>query len=242
MNIVGTFYLAPAEWREPFHLTGPECAHLVKVLRARPGDMVRLLDGQGREGLFVLSELGKQRVLLQTQKIIEHPRPQGGAVLALGWTKSLRRSWLLEKAVELEAGALWFWQAKRSQSPVPEEGKEARQGQLIAGAKQCLNPWLPEIRTMPGGVPELVAASKDFKHRFMLHEDHSRGRVLELADLPPRESALFILGPEGGFAPEETETLLAAGIMPVTLGQRVLRWETAALLCLGLAWWSKGRR
>ena len=242
MNIIGTFYLAPADWREPFHLTGPECAHLTKVLRARPGDFVRLLDGQGREGLFVVRELNKSRVLLVHESIIEHPRPQAGAVLALGWTKSLRRSWLLEKAVELEAGELWFWRARRSQAPVPEEGKETWQGQLIAGAKQCLNPWLPEIKTMPGGVSELMAAAKGFKHCFMLHEDHSRGRFLELGDLPPQESALFILGPEGGFAPEETETLLAAGIMPVTLGQRVLRWETAALLCLGLAWWSKGRR
>ena len=214
---------------------------MTKVLRARVGDVVRLLDGQGREGLFAVRELGKQRALLDPESITEHPCPAGGAVLALGWTKSLRRSWLLEKAVELEAEALWFWQARRSQAPVPEEGKETWQGQLIAGAKQCLNPWLPEIKTMPGGVPELIAAAKNFKHRFMLHEDHSRGRLLELCDLPPQESVLFVLGPEGGFAPEEAEALAGAGIAPITLGQRVLRWETAALLCLGLAWWNKGR-
>ena len=153
----------------------------------------------------------------------------------------MRRSWLLEKAVELEARALWFWQAKRSQTPVPEESKESWQAQLIAGAKQCRNPWLPEIETMPGGVGELIAAARNFKHCFMLHEDHDRGRALALDDLTPTESPLFILGPEGGFALEETQALLAAGIEPVTLGNRILRWETAALLCLGLAWWNGGR-
>lgn len=241
MSDIGAFYLAPALWREPFHLTGAEHTHLVKVLRARPGDVVRLLDGQGREGRFVVTGLERQRTVLQPQEIITHPRPAGGAILALGWTKALRRSWLLEKAVELEARALWFWQAKRSQTPVPEESKESWQAQLIAGAKQCRNPWLPEIETMPGGVGELIAAARNFKHCFMLHEDHDRGRALALDDLTPTESPLFILGPEGGFALEETQALLAAGIEPVTLGNRILRWETAALLCLGLAWWNGGR-
>ncbi len=240
MSGIGVFYLAPAEWREPFHLAGAEHSHLTKVLRARPGDRVRLLDGEGREGYFVIAGLDRQRAILRPHEIIEHPKPRGGAVLALGWAKSLRRSWLLEKAVELEAKELWFWQARRSQTPVPEAGKEAWQAQLIAGAKQCNNPWLPEIKTMPGGMSELMTAVQNFKHCFLLHEDHSRGHPLKLADLPRGESPLFVLGPEGGFAPEETEALIGAGITPVTLGQRILRWETAALLCLGLAWWNKG--
>ena len=231
--------MAPAAWREPFLLSGMEHSHLVKVLRARPGDVVSLLDGEGREGRFVITELDRQRTTLRPEEIIEHPRPAGGAVLALGWAKSLRRSWLLEKAVELEARALWFWQARRSQAPVPQEGKETWQAQLIAGAKQCRNPWLPEIKTLPGGVPELIASAGTFKHCFMLHEDHKRGHNLTLSDLPLAESPLFILGPEGGFAPEETEILATAGITPVSLGNRVLRWETAALLCLGLTWWNR---
>ena len=239
VNNIGAFYLAPALWRESFHLTGPEHTHLAKVLRARPGDALRLLDGQGREGIFTVSQINKQHTLLHPQEMITHPRPKGGAVLALGWTKALRRSWLLEKAVELEAGALWFWQAKRSQTPVPEESKETWQAQLIAGAKQCLNPWLPEIKTLPGGAAELIAASQNFKHRFILHEDPNHGRSLTLSDLPRQDSPLFILGPEGGFAPEETTAFLDAGLTPITLGRRILRWETAALLCLGLAWWGR---
>lgn len=241
MSDIGAFYLAPADWREPFYLTGAEHTHLVKVLRARPGDVVHLLDGEGREGHFAITGLDRQRAALRPQEINVRPRPAGGAILALGWTKALRRSWLLEKAVELEARALWFWQAKRSQTPLPAESKEAWRAPLIAGAKQCRNPWLPEINILPGGVAELIAAAQGFKHCFMLHEDHNRGRGLDLSDLPRTENTLFILGPEGGFAPEETEALAAAGIAPVTLGNRVLRWETAALLCLGLAWWSGGR-
>jgi 16S rRNA (uracil1498-N3)-methyltransferase len=241
VNIIGVFYLPSAEWQEPFRLSGAEGSHLVKVLRARVGDRVRLLDGQGREGLFTISELGKQHTTLRPEEIVEHPRPQGGAVLALGWVKSLRRSWLLEKAVELEAREVWFWQARRSQVLIPDEGKEAWRSQLIAGAKQCRNPWLPDIRVMPGGISELVAAAKDFKHCFMLHEDHNQGQFFDIFQISQKDSPLFILGPEGGFTLEETEAMLAADIVPISLGQRVLRWETAALLCLGLAWWNRER-
>lgn len=240
-NAIGAFYLSPEEWREPFRLGGSECAHLVKVLRARVGDSVRLLDGAGREGRFVIAKLNGREAELRPVEIVEHPRPLGGAILALGWTKALRRSWLLEKAVELEANALWFWQARRSQAVVPEESKETWLAQLAAGAKQCGNPWLPEIKTLPGGVNELIEAAKSFKYRFMLHEDHKRGHVLALEDLPLSENPIFILGPEGGFAPEEAEVLSGAGIASVSLGKRVLRWETAALLCLGLTWWNRGR-
>lgn len=237
-NEIGTFYLHPDEWREPFRLTGPECAHLVKVLRARPGDRLRLLNGEGRDGYFVIAEVTGREAILRPAEIIEHPRPAGGAILALGWTKSLRRSWLLEKAVELEARELWFWQARRSQAALPEESKESWRAQLVAGAKQCGNPWLPEIRTLPNGIAGLVEAALPFKHRFMLHEDYARGRTLGLGDLLRDESPVFILGPEGGFAPEETEALSRAGIAALSLGKRVLRWETAALLCLGLTWWN----
>ena len=238
---IGAFYLPPEDWEEPFRLKGPECAHLIKVLRARPGDEVRLLDGKGREGRFSIAEVTGREAILRPEQIIEHPRPKGGAILALGWAKSLRRSWLLEKAVELEAREIWFWRAKRSQAALPEESKESWRAQLVAGAKQCGNPWLPEIRVLPGGIGELLEAAKSFKYRFMLHEDHERGRILALEDLPRAESPLFILGPEGGFAPEEAEALARADIMALSLGKRILRWETAALLCLGLSWWNAQR-
>jgi 16S rRNA U1498 N3-methylase RsmE len=51
--------------------------------------------------------------------------------------------------VELEADGLWFWQAERSQFPVPSDAKDTWHASLVAGAKQCRNPWLPELRTLP---------------------------------------------------------------------------------------------
>ena len=236
---IGTFYLAPAAWQEPFSLEGPEFTHLAKAIRGRVGDFVCLLDGQGREGRFSITGITRHKALLAPQNIIEHPRPLNRAVLALGWNKALRRSWLLEKAVELDAGGVWFWQARHSQAALPEDGRDIRTGSLIAGAKQCRNPWLPDVKLLPGGATELAEASSAFKQRFLLHEDPDLGRMLSPEDISSEDAPLFILGPEGGFAPEEVAVLKGAGVTPVSLGKQVLRWETAALLCLGLSWWGR---
>jgi len=222
-------------------LSGAEAHHLLHVLRASDNDIVRLFDGCGREGSFALKDRNKREARLECIEARLLARPQPETVLALGWTKALRRSWLLEKAVEFEAAGLWFWQARRSQGDVPAESKETWQAQLIAGAKQCGNPWLPAVRTLPRGAAELAAASPDFDRRFVLWENPDIPRRLELQDLAPLAAGrtLFVLGPEGGFGDEEIHTLDRAGFTSLSLGDRVLRWETAALLCLGLAWWAR---
>ena len=50
---------------------------------------------------------------------------------------------------------------------------------------------------------------------------------------------LCVIGPEGGFTPEEAERLIDAGFQALSMGERVLRWETAAMMALGLHWWKR---
>jgi 16S rRNA (uracil1498-N3)-methyltransferase len=177
-------------------------------------------------------------VELESLGIRLHTPPVSRPILALGWTKAARRGWILEKAVEFEAAGIWLWQAERSQFPVPPDIGESWQGQLIAGAKQCRNPWLPELRALPGGVEELIAAASGCERRFVLLEsDHAPAAALAPDLLGLAGDIVYVVGPEGGFAPDEVRALRDAGFRGVTLGKRVLRWETAAMLCLGLHWW-----
>lgn len=234
-----TFFLPAESWNDPCQITGAEARHLVAVLRIRQGEMVRLLDGEGREGAFTVQSVEKRQVTLVPAKIIHHERPAGRATLAVGYGRGIRRGWLLEKAVELEAAGIWFWQADRSQGAVPEASKETWLAQMTAGAKQSNNPWLPGLKTLPGGVADLIAASGNFDKTFVLWEGDTKGAVLSLDDLSAKGNALFVLGPEGGFSDREIAALTGASFTPVSLGKRVLRWETAAVLCLGLAWWAR---
>ncbi len=239
------FYLEPENWPDaqadqPLRVTlgGQEAQHMLKVVRHKPGDRVVLFDGQGRRGIFVMESADKHKVLLLAENVELLPPSKRRCVLAQGWSKSLRRGWLMEKAVEFEAGGLWLWQARHSQGRVPEEGKDSWMQQCVAGAKQCKNPWLPEIATQPRGAQQLAEALPGFQRGFLLWERPDTRNILTLDDLRSCDSALFIVGPEGGFHDQEVDTLLKAGAEPVSLGQRVLRWETAALLCLGLYWWA----
>lgn len=236
-----SFYLAPEEWPDENQeavLDGPEARHLLKVLRAAVGDSMRLFDGAGREGLFEITSCDKHAAKLHPLEIRTLPRPERRTVLALGWSKGIRRGWLLEKAVELEASGIWFYQADRTQGRVPEEVKETWSGQLVAGAKQSANPWLPELRTIPDGVNGLVVEANEFDLACILWEDQERPQLLDHARVRDTRTVLFVLGPEGGFSSREINTLATSTFLPVSLGDRILRWETAALLCLGLRWWS----
>lgn len=232
------FYLPPEKWREPFILDGQEAHHLATVVRARSGDEICLIDGQGREGRFRISGIEKHQVKLELLSEKTHAPQASRAILAIGWGKNARRTWLLEKAVEFEAAEIWFWQAERSQGKVPDESKENWINQMIAGAKQCGNLWLPEVRTLPGGVAEVIDRGKDIPHRYMLWEEQAGEPLLATENMRADGPVLYVIGPEGGFTGQEAAALINAGACPVSLGRQVLRWETAALLCLGLHWWA----
>lgn len=118
---VRTFFLAPEAWHEPYALNAEESHHLSRVLRIRTGEEVRILDGQGREGRFRVAGSHRHTVLLERIQDWRYPKPESQVILAAGWTKAVRRGWIFEKAVELEAGALWFWQAERSQFSLPSD-------------------------------------------------------------------------------------------------------------------------
>jgi 16S rRNA (uracil1498-N3)-methyltransferase len=228
-------HLWPSDTEAPVALEGPEARHLLGVLRARPGEELKLFDGRGRHGLFrLVAAQGKNRAELAVLSLEFEPAAPRGVTLALGWNKSARRDWLLEKAVEFGALGLMFWQAARSQGETPSEPKDSWREKCVQAAKQCGAHWLPELSVLPGGAEALVRIAADFDGCYVLYEKAGPERLLD-----PRRLAegrcLVVLGPEGGLDEGEAERIAAAGFAPLSLGPRPLRWETAALSCLALA-------
>ena len=232
------FFLPPEEFHEPFVLTGGAAHHCARVLRKAAGEQVRVFDGTGREGVFTIDAVGKDRVALSPVSLAAVPPPPGAVHLAAGFSRSARRDFFLEKAVELGASGILFWQAARTQGRMPDAPKDAWTAGLVAAAKQCGAARLPGLEVAPGGAAGLVAACRDrFDRRYLLWEDVSCRRRLRVDDVAAPGEALFVLGPEGGLTDAEATLFIDAGYAPVSLGSRVLRWETAALavLALGLA-------
>ena len=230
-----TFFLEPGSWREPFTLTGAEAHHLSKVLRLTPGKQVRLTDGRGRTGIFTVEGITRTKVSLSPGEIRSWPEPRSKVYLALAWNKSFRRSWLLEKAVELGVWQIILWQARHSQGRTKDAGQGNWQGKMIAAAKQGENPWVPKLIFLHGGVHELLEYSTDVESRIVLWEDEKEKSLIDYYRQQQQpEEKIIAVGPEGGLAREEVHALTRSGFESLSLGPRVLRWETAALAPLYL--------
>ncbi len=236
-----SFYLPPAQWPsrsgDKVLLDGAEAKHMVKVLRTRLGETVRLFDGAGHEGDFILLEATKSKAVLETVEVVSYDQRQSGLWLALGWNKSSRRGFLLEKAVELQAAGIIFWQAEFSQGKLPAETKESWEDKCVQAAKQCGNPWLPELGVVPGGVNGVVDYGKGFD-RIILAWENQTGALLSPQDFETGKN-LVVIGPEGGFAWHEAQYFMEHGFEAMSLGNSILRWETAAMYCLSLSFYAR---
>ena len=232
MTRLNSFYLAPASWREPFVLEGEEAHHLTRVLRTKTGETIRLFDGHGRSGLFRVENLGKRDV--QVARLHEEctPPPTHPLTLAVGWTKGIRRGYLLEKAVELGAAAVWFWRSSRSQGTISDTGQEAWERQLVAAAKQCGTARLPVIRVF--SKPEdIIHSASGFGSRILCWEQE-HATILAPSMTIHSQGAIAVLGPEGGLLAAEAQLFMDAGFLPCSLGPSILRFETAGIYVLSL--------
>jgi 16S rRNA (uracil1498-N3)-methyltransferase len=232
MARLDSFFLAPERWAEPYRLTDGEAAHLVRVLRKKPGETVRLFDGLGREGEFRIADAKKDNVSLEVLGVGREPEPEVQVWLAVGFAKSSRRGALMEKAVELGAAGIVFWQAARSQGVMPDLVKQTWRDQMIAAAKQCGAARLPQARCVPGGAAGVAALGPDFDRRLLLWEDADVGSRLAARDMTDPGRVLVVVGPEGGLTEAEAGLFLESGFRPISLGRRILRFETAALAVL----------
>ena len=227
------FYLSPDAWQED--------VSLAQVLRCKEGECVVLLDGKGRMGQFVITKLSKKSCFLKQKDVKTIPRPTSRPILALALSKAVRRGFFMEKAVELGAHAIWLWQGDTSQGKIVESMQDAFQRQMIAGAKQCRNPWIPSIALFPKGLSSLLMQAADISNRILPWELQDAQSMIGEEDLGKPGETLYVIGPEGGFSDRELALLDEAAFKRVSLGSRILRCETAAVLCLGLHWWAAHR-
>ena len=232
VSAVPRFYLPPSAWTETPFLGGDEAKHLAQVLRIRPGAMVTVFDGLGNHaGARVLS-VSKQRVDLMLELAEFTPTPLPEITLAQAIPKGKNMDWIVQKAVELGVSRIQPIVTRHTiVSPGGDKAEKWRRTALEA-CKQCGRFTIPVIEdplpfsewlaNRPPADLEIIASLADNPQNF-------RGILDSRPDL---QSVTMAVGPEGDFSPDETTAALAAGFLPVTLGDLVLRVETATLFCL----------
>ena len=200
-----------------------EAEHLFRVLRAAPGERFRLLDGRG--GVAV-AEVAEGRAL-RVEAREDRPEPERKLHLFFAQPRRNRLDALLPACAELGVWELHPCVCARS---VAEGTPNDRwRLQLVEGCKQSGNPFLPRLAAPEPLLPCVRNAASSGMELFY-------GSVAA-AEEPPRPAARevgWVVGPEGGFTPEEETGLRQAGVRPLNLGDFVLRLETAAVCGLAV--------
>jgi 16S rRNA (uracil1498-N3)-methyltransferase len=223
-------------------LPAPAARH-AQVRRVQPGDALQLFDGRGGQWGAAVVRMGRAEVVVR----VGAPQPPAApelpqkVTLAVGVPANERMDWLVEKASELGLAALQPLQCERSVLRLEGGGaglaKRAErrrahwQALAAAACAQCGRATVPAVEPLRR-FAEWIVAPPPAGLRLLLS---TAPDALPLRAVDTATSAVLALsGPEGGLAPIEEETARLAGYLPVSLGPRVLRADTAPITLL--AW------
>jgi 16S rRNA (uracil1498-N3)-methyltransferase len=207
------------------------------------GDAVMVLDGAGGVIECAVRVLARREVVLAVQERRQTPRPACGIVLYQGISKGKAMDWIVQKATELGAVRIVPVLAERSVPQWDGGAGAARRDRwesvAIEALKQCGSPWLPAIE--PPQPTAAVLAHHRLPELTLIAAFGAEARPIrcwfdefkrQQGRLP--DAAGVWVGPEGDFTAAEVAAVRGAGAQPASLGNLVLRSETAAVCSLSL--------
>jgi 16S rRNA (uracil1498-N3)-methyltransferase len=217
-------------------LTDDDHQHLARVLRARAGERLTLFDGAGTEVDAEVARVGTRdtELRLGARRAGAVTAPPVAITVLVAVPRGERMDLVVQKTTELGVARVVPVVSERSVAR-PEPARRARWEKIAReAARQCGRADVPRVDE-PLALAAALAAPDLPARRFALWEAE-RGQSLRarLAEVPAAAVALLI-GPEGGFPAGEVAAASAAGFVPVSLGPRILRVETAAIVAVALA-------
>ena len=235
------FFAEPSRIREgQAVLEGADVNHMKNVLRMRQGEEVKISDGEGKVYRCRVGAYEDGRAVLDILEELETDTELPSEIwLFQGLPKGDKMDWIVQKAVELGVYRIVPFRASRSVVKLDEKkaGKKCGRWQTVAkgAAEQSGRGLIPEV----GQVQDFREALRTAGglDRFLIPYELERGMaetVKVIEDIAPGQSVGILIGPEGGFEKEEIELAVQHGAVPVSLGKRILRTETAGLTALSI--------
>ena len=209
----------------PFVLDGPEAHHLATVCRLRPGNEVCLFNGDGREYPARITHAARREITLEILAIEEPSRELPFTLeVAAPLPKGDRSQFLVEKLTEMGATTFVPLTCARSNAHPRDSKRDKLERYVIEASKQCGRNVLMKIADLT--IWESHVARGDAGELRVFAHPH---QATPLSSLPQKPTRIAV-GPEGGFTAEEVESAKRHGWQPVSLGPRILRVETAAIV------------
>ncbi len=232
----GRFFVAPAVLADLARVTLPPqvAAQVRSVLRLTPGDTITLLDGSGAAHQVTLSEVGRERVTGHITATT-HPatEPRAHVTLCVGLLKAAKFEWIVQKGTELGVSAFVPLLCARSVAEAVSPAKLARWRTIATeAAEQSERTTIPAIHAMRSFADGLAG---DGVRLIAATEGANATTIRAVLQGQSSEPIALYIGPEGGFSPAEMVMARDAGVRAITLGPRILRAETAAIVAATLA-------
>lgn len=232
MSIVRLYLEAPLNAADPVALEREQAHYLFNVMRLGVGDRITLFNGIDGEWSAEVIEAAKKRGVLQPTEQVRAQTHLPDIELLFAPIKKARTDFIVEKACELGC--------RRVQPVFTRHTNSERlnlprlRAHMVEAAEQCGGLSIPELSD-PLKLTEVLA---NWDGRLLIFCDESRTAPdlsVALRDIPRGTPASLLVGPEGGFSPDEIQRLRGLkGVLPVSLGPRILRADTAAVAALGL--------
>lgn len=209
-------------------------AHHVSVVRLALGSHITLFNGEGGEFTATLSEIGKRRAIAEIKAFSPREAELPYAVtLAQALPEASKMDEIVQKAVELGATAIQPLSAQRCVVRLSAERAAKKilhwQGIVVASAEQCGRNRLPNLAE-PAEFSEWIGQHD--LHRRILLSPRAEQSLSDWARHHPPQAITLLIGPEGGFSEKEEALALAHGALALSIGNRVLRTETAGMAAL----------
>lgn len=224
-------------------LGADESHHLVAVNRCGRGDPVVAFDGRGREWFCECTDPAKHGAVLRVKESRQATPLPYALTLAQALPKGSTMDEIVRQATEVGVARIVPVVSERTQVHLEADRADKKiekwKTTAIEAAKQCGNPWLPEIAPLQK-LSDLVTSAKDYDLKLVasLHGGATSlkktlARYREQHGRAPHR-VLWLVGPEGDLSPAEMTSVVMAGFAPISLGPLVLRCDTAAIYALSI--------
>ena len=223
-------------------MTGRDAEH-VRVLRLRPGEDMIICDGKGTDYKCRLVKADKEQVEAEVIEVVPCPaEPTVQVTVLCGLPKGDRTDYIIQKCVEAGASEIMFFQSDRCVAKPDKPEKKLERWQRIAeeAAKQSGRGIIPQVSWAGEYADALNVANQKELALFMYEtgEREALNAVLEAnSDV---KTAAIVTGPEGGFAPFEADLARIVGLHICSMGERILRCETAPVVAVSALMYATG--
>ena len=226
-------------------IEGEEAKHILNVMRMQEGEEIVICDGKCVDYFCVIKETAKNMLKAEIkEKRRSETEPETEIVLYQGLPKSDKMEFIIQKCVEIGVSRIVPVVTERAVVKIEKgakEDKKTERWQKIseAAAKQSGRGIVPEIGR-PIKFKDAIIEAKRYDNAVIPYENEKDRGIKEFIKEAKKGSVAIFIGPEGGFDTKEIEFAIENGVLPISLGKRILRTETAGIVTSAIILYEMG--